>query len=329
MILTRDDVRRLLDLDDCIAAVAEVFRKSARGEIAPAGVLSMHAEGGGFHVKAAMLDDGERRWFAAKTNANFPGNAARFGLPTIQGVVLLFDAIDGRPLAVLDSIELTALRTAAATAVAARHLARPSSSTVTICGCGAQSAAQLLALARVLPVAEVFAFDIDEKRAAAFVREMAEAPFAVKAVDDLRAALRASDVVVTCTTSRRAFLMRDDVMPGTFIAAVGADNPEKSELDPLLMAGSKVVVDSIEQCAAFGDLHHAIDAGVMSANNVYASLGEIVAGDRPGRTNDNEITIFDSTGTAIQDVAAAVLVYKRSAGVSPAVRGASRPGNAR
>lgn len=312
MILTRDHVRRLLDLDECIAAVAEVFRKSARGEIAPAGVLSMHAEGGGFHIKAALLDDGDERWFAAKTNANFPGNAARFGLPTIQGVVLLFDAVAGRPLAILDSIELTALRTAAATAVAARYLARPSSSTVTICGCGAQSAAQVLALARVLPLTEVFAFDIDGDRAAAFAREMAEAPFKVKPAGDLRAALRASDVVVTCTTSRRAFLMRNDVMPGTFVAAVGADNPEKQELDPLLMASSKVVVDSIEQCAAFGDLHHAVAGGVMSADDVYASLGQIVAGDLPGRTNDEEITIFDSTGTAIQDVAAAVIVYKRA-----------------
>jgi ornithine cyclodeaminase/alanine dehydrogenase-like protein (mu-crystallin family) len=312
MILTRDDVRRLLDLDDCIAAVSEVFRKSARGEIAPAGVLSMHVEGGGFHVKAAMLDDGDERWFAAKTNANFPGNAARFGLPTIQGVVLLFDAIAGRPLAILDSIELTALRTAAATAVAARHLARPSSSTVTICGCGAQSAAQVLALARVLPVSEVFAFDIDGERAAAFAAEMADAPFKVKAVIDLRTALRTSDVVITCTTSRRAFLMRDDVIPGTFVAAVGADNPEKSELDPFLMARSKVVVDSLEQCAAFGDLHHAIAAGAMSVGDVHASLGAIVAGDLPGRVDDDEITIFDSTGTAIQDVAAAVLVYKRA-----------------
>jgi alanine dehydrogenase len=136
----------------------------------------------------------------------------------------------------------------------------------------------------------------------------------VRAVSDLRAALRTSDVVITCTTSRRAFLMRDDVAPGTFIAAVGSDNPEKSEIDPALMASSKVVVDSIEQCAAFGDLHHAIAAGVMSADNVYASLGAIVAGDLSGRTSDDEITIFDSTGTAIQDVAAAVLVYKRARG---------------
>ena len=312
MILTRDDVRRLLDLDDCITAVEDVFRKSARGEIAPAGVLSMHAEGGGFHVKAAMLDDGDERWFAAKTNANFPSNGARFGLPTIQGLVLLFDAVAGRPLAVLDSIELTALRTAAATAVAARYLARPASSTVTICGCGAQSAAQLLALARVLPVREVFAFDIDIDRAAGFAGEMAEAPFGVKPVSDLRTALGKSDVVVTCTTSRRAFLMSGDVVPGTFIAAVGADNPEKQELDPLLMARSKVVVDSLEQCAAFGDLHHAIRAGVMSADQVFSSLGDVVAGSLPGRTSDDEVTIFDSTGTAIQDVAAAVLVYKRA-----------------
>lgn len=316
MILTRDDVRRLLDLDDCIAAVEDVFRKAARGEIAPAGVLSMHAEGGGFHVKAALLDDGEQRWFAAKTNANFPGNGPRFGLPTIQGVVLLFDATSGRPLAVLDSIELTALRTAAATAVAARQLARPESATVTICGCGAQSAAQLLALARVLPLREVFAFDIDADRAHAFALRMSNAmstaPFAVTAVSDLRISLRRSDVCVTCTTSRRAFLMSDDVIPGTFVAAVGADNPEKQELDPALMARGKVVVDSLEQCASFGDLHHALAAGVLTVADVYGSLGDIVAGLLPGRANDEEVTIFDSTGTAIQDVAAAILVYKRA-----------------
>ena len=311
MILTRDDVRRLLDLDDCIAAVEDVFRKSARGEIAPAGVLSMHAEGGGFHVKAALLDDGEERWFAAKTNANFPGNGPRFGLPTIQGVVLLFDAIDGRPLAVIDSIELTALRTAAATAVAARYLARKESATVTICGCGAQSAAQLLALARVLPLREVLAFDIDADRAAGFAHDMSDESFAVTRRSS-GVSLRRSDVVVTCTTSRRAFLMSDDVIPGTFVAAVGADNPEKQELDPALMARSKVVVDSLEQCAAFGDLHHAIAGGVMKTGDVYASLGDVVAGDLPGRTSNDEITIFDSTGTAIQDVAAAVLIYKHA-----------------
>lgn len=312
IVLTGDDVRRLLDLDDCIAVVEEVFRKSARGGIAPAGVLSMHAEGGGFHVKAAMLDEGEERWFAAKTNANFPGNNARFGLPTIQGLLLLFDAIAGCPLAIIDSIELTALRTAAATAVAARYLARADSSRVTICGCGAQSAAQLLALARVLPLREVFAFDLDRDRAAAFAAAMSASPFAVTAVTDLQASLRRSDVVITCTTSRRAFLMADDVMDGTFVAAVGADNPEKQELDPMLMARSKVVVDSLEQCVAFGDLHHAIEEGVLSASDVHASLGQIVARDRTGRVNTEEVTIFDSTGTAIQDVAAAVIVYKRA-----------------
>lgn len=312
IVLTGDDVRRLLDLDDCIAAVEGVFRKSARGEIAPAGVLSMHAEGGGFHVKTAMLEEGEERWFAAKTNANFPGNNARFGLPTIQGLLLLFDAIAGRPLAIIDSIELTALRTAAATAVAARYLARRDSSRVTICGCGAQSTAQIRALSRVLPLREVFAFDLDCDRAVAFADAMSESPFAVTAVTDLQASLRRSDVVVTCTTSGRAFLMADDVMDGTFVAAVGADNPEKQELDPMLMARSKVVVDSLEQCAAFGDLHHAIVAGRMLVSDVYASLGQIVAGDLPGRVNTEEVTIFDSTGTAIQDVAAAVIVYKRA-----------------
>ena len=311
IILTRADVQRLLSMEACIGAIEDVFRKAAKKEVAPAGIIGMHVEGGGFHVKAAVLDDEDTRWFAAKTNANFPGNRDRFGLPTIQGVVLLFDAIAGRPLAILDSIELTAIRTGAATAVAARYLARPSSSFVTICGCGAQASAQLRALTCVLPLRHVRVFDIDEARARSFAQEIANSyPLDVTVAPDLRSALQQSDVVVTCTTSRRPFLMRDDVVAGTFIAAVGADNPEKQELDPELMARGKLVVDTLEQAASIGDLHHAIEAGAMTIDEVHAELGDIVVGIRSGRTSEDEVTIFDSTGTAIQDVAAAVLVYK-------------------
>ena len=117
---------------------------------------------------------------------------------------------------------------------------------------------------------------------------------------------------MTCTTSRTPFLDESEVQPGTFIAAVGADSPDKSELAPRLMARSKVVVDLLEQCLSMGDLHHAVAAGVMTANDVHATLPELAASKKPGRVNDDEITIFDSTGTAIQDVAAAVRIYERA-----------------
>jgi alanine dehydrogenase len=131
-------------------------------------------------------------------------------------------------------------------------------------------------------------------------------------VSDLALATRDSDISVTCTTSRRAILHPGDVRAGSFVAAVGADNPEKQEIEPALLAASTVVVDVLEQCATIGDLHHALDAGVMTRADVHAELGEIVAGRRPGRAADDEIIVFDSTGTALQDVAAAALVYERA-----------------
>ena len=129
---------------------------------------------------------------------------------------------------------------------------------------------------------------------------------------DLRSALRASDVCVTCTTSRRAFLGAGDVAPGTFIAAVGADNPEKQELEPSLLASATLVVDVLHQCAEIGELHHALAAGVLTPERVHAELADVVAGRRPGRTRRDEITIFDSSGTALQDVAAAIAVYEKA-----------------
>src|SRR4249919_3940145 len=135
LIFSRSDVERLLTLDECIAAVEDAFAQHAQGKTSPPGVLSLHAEDGGFHIKAALLTL-DRPYFAAKTNANFPHNGARHGLPTIQGVVVLCEAVTGQPLAVMDSMAITALRTAAAIAVAAKYLARKNCRTALICGCG-------------------------------------------------------------------------------------------------------------------------------------------------------------------------------------------------
>ena len=132
----------------------------------------------------------------------------------------------------------------------------------------------------------------------------------MEAIEDVRAALRESDVCVTCTPARRAFVMAADVRPGTFIAAVGADSEGKQEIDPLLIASATLVVDVLEQCAEIGELQHALAAGLMTRSQVHAELADVVAGRRPGRTRQDEITIFDSTGTALQDVAAAVAVYE-------------------
>ncbi|MGH6609842.1 MAG: ornithine cyclodeaminase family protein [Burkholderiaceae bacterium] len=309
LVLTRGDVEALLTLDDCRVAVEDAFRAHGNGEAAPPGVLGVRSIGGGFHIKAGLLRRG-RHFFAAKVNGNFAANAAR-GLARIQGVVMLSDGDSGAPLALLDSASITTLRTAGATAVAAQYLARQEVSTVTICGCGIQGRAQLIALARVRSIREVFAFDVDRQRSLRFASEVAgELCIDATAVNDLQAASQASDIVVACTPSTEPLLFDGYLSPGAFVAAVGADSEEKQELDATLLASVTLVTDVTAQCAVIGDLHHAIAAGTASLRDVHAELGEIVAGRKIGRRSDDEIIVFDSTGMALQDVAAAAAVYE-------------------
>jgi ornithine cyclodeaminase/alanine dehydrogenase-like protein (mu-crystallin family) len=311
-ILSRAQVAELLDLDDCIDAVEAAFLAHADGRSIPPGILGVPVEGGGFHLKTAGLK-GERPYFATKINGNFFHNAERFGLPRIQGLIVLCDARHGYPLAVLDSIHITTVRTAAASAVAARHLARAGAATVTVVGCGVQGRVQLAAIRRVRPVETAFLVDADPAAARRLAAEIAdEMEGVVLPLEDLARGLRRSDLCITCTPSRQPLFGVDAVAPGTFIAAAGADSEEKQELDPELLAASAVVVDHLEQCATIGELHRALDAGVMQRSDVRGELHEVLSGRRPGRLTDDEIVIFDSTGVALQDVAAAALVYERA-----------------
>ena len=313
LLLTASEVAALLDLPTCMAAVEDVLRRHAAGETVPPRVLGLPARGGGLHVKGAGLLGSAPR-LAVKLNANFPANPERFELPAIQGVLALFDGACGRLLALLDSMMITALRTAATSALAARHLARPDAATLTVCGCGRQGAMHARALGGVLPITQVLLWDLDPRRAERLAAELApELPGAdVRPAPDLAAALASSDVCATCTPARAYYVRFEDIRPGTFVAAVGADDHGKQELDPRLVARSTLVVDALAQCAELGELQHAIAAGLMTAGQAHAELADVVAGVRPGRQTAEEITVFDSTGTALQDLAAAVAVETRA-----------------
>jgi alanine dehydrogenase len=310
--LGRGDVQKLLTLSNCIDAVEKAFRLQGEGKIPTSEILGVKGRDGGLHVKAGFLPGGQD-YLVAKLNTNFPGNNARFGLPTIQGVILVADAETGSPLALLDSIDVTVKRTAAATAVAAKYLARKNSATATICGCGVQGRSQLRAINSVLPLKTVYALDADEAAQKTFASVLShELRINIEPVRDLPPTIRESDVLITCTPSREFFIHKQDVRQGTFIAAVGADDAHKQEIDPALMASAKVVADSLSQCCTIGDTHHAIAKGLMSKEGVYAELSEIVVGQQPGRVNSDEIIIFDSTGVAIEDAVAAVAVYEKA-----------------
>jgi alanine dehydrogenase len=312
LLMGRNDVAEQLPLGDCIEAVEEIFRLQGEGKTPPSQILSLKTAAGGLHVKAGLLPR-DTSYIVAKLNSNFPNNRTRFNRPTIQGLIAIFDAENGSPLAILDSIDVTIKRTAAASAVAAKYLARMNSLVGTVCGCGQQGRAQLRAIRTVLPLQEVYAFDSNFEAATIFAAELSrELKIDIEIVRDPKAAIRRSDVLVTSTTATEFFVHKEDVRDGAFIAAVGADDTHKQELDPALMASAKVVADSLEQSCTIGDTHHAIARGLMSKENVYADLGEIVVGKKSGRVSDNEIIIFDSTGIAIEDAAAAALVYAKA-----------------
>ena len=312
LLLTRRNVAQLLSIEECILAVEQAFKLYASGEAPPPGVLGIHAQDGGFHIKAGILNL-SKSYFVAKLNANFPGNNKNYGLPTIQGIIAVCDAENGRLLALMDSIEITIIRTGAATAVAAKWLAKTEAKTATICGSGNQGNISLRAVMKVRQLEKLFVFDMDAKKAEQFARDLSEElGISIEAVNDLKEAIMQSDICITCTPSKKYFLRREYISPGTFIAAVGADSEDKQELEPSLLVSGKIVTDITGQSATIGELHHAIKQGLTTIDAIHAELGQIITGQKAGRESEEEIIIFDSTGTALQDVAAAAIVYEKA-----------------
>lgn len=310
VVLGAAELRRVLSPERCLAALEDAYASLHRSPDERGQSVEFKADRGKFHVKAG-LSPRTHAYFAAKVNANFPDNPSLFGLPTIQGLIVLCKADNGRPVAILHSGELTGQRTAAATALAAKHGARRNSHKLAMIGCGVQARYQLEAVLAVLPIKEVIAYDNDERNASAFAAWV-ERNFAVaiKTSGSVKDAVRASAVCITCTTATRAIIDRDTVPVGCFIAAVGADNPDKQEIDPRIFAEARVIVDDLKQASTYGDLAHALRLGAVEAGDVDATLADLVAGAKSGRTHTEEIVVFDSTGTGVQDVAVSAAAYE-------------------
>jgi alanine dehydrogenase len=311
LLLSRDATSKLATTRDYLQAMQTAFADLAQGRFEVPAVAHVRGVGGMFHIKSAQRA-GSPALAAIKVNGNFPDNVARHDLPTIQGFVALLDAERGCVLALMDSIEITARRTAAATALAAKYLARPKSRVLAMIGCGVQARYHVEALLDVAPIETVVFCDPRDDAAAAFDAHMRQLSLDARRVSDARTAARDGDIVVTVTTSTRPVLSLPDVRPGTFLAAVGADNPSKHELAPDLMKSSHVIVDSVAQAAAMGDLHHAIETGAMQATDVTGELADLAAGRVAGRASGDERWVFDSTGLSIQDLAAAEMIYERA-----------------
>ena len=303
-ILGHTDITSVLDFELAINAVERVMRAHGQRSVIEPNLLHADVPRGEYHIKTGgVLHGGDSGVFGLKANGGFFGNHER-GLPNIVGIIYLSDAETGCPLAVLDSVEISRVRTGAATAVAARHLARPDSRVVTVVGTGTQARTQIEALRHVLPIERVQLVGRTatrtEQQAAAFEAALG---LPVKPFTSVRQALAGADILVTCTPSREPLVALDDVHPGLFIAAVGADSPGKQELTARLTARCTAVADVRSQCIEVGELQHPIREGLMAPSEVDIELGDILCGRSPGRTSADEITLYDSTGTALQDVA--------------------------
>ena len=319
-LFTRQEVERLLTMESAIAAVERAFAQQAEGKavMPPKVYLDVPGGVGDFRAMPGYIDEiAGIKWVSV-----FPDNAKR-NLPTVMATIILSDPETGRPLAIMDGTYITETRTGAAGGVAARYLARKDSATAGLVGAGIQAEAQLLALKIVLPsLNRVKVFDINVEAARKYAASMGKR--LGMNIDIARTAEEAADAdIVVTTTPSRSPVIKGQVKPGTHINAIGADAKGKQELDPVILAKAKIVVDEIEQASHSGEINVPLSAGLLRLTDVYGTLGEVISGAKKGRENDAEITVFDSTGLAIQDIACAKLVYLKAADKSCAAVGLS------
>jgi alanine dehydrogenase len=307
-VLGAADICHLMDGRDWLEAARAAFLALAEGTVQMPPVGELPAAQGAFHLKCAQMRLGDRACAVVKINGNFPGNPQRTGLPTIQGAVLLLDAGNGQPLALIESSTLTAWRTAATSVLALQTLAAPGARRALIIGCGVQGAVHLALLRQTLALDRIDLADLDRERAEQLAQRFAGTDgCAVQAVADFRTVSRDCPLLLTCTTAREPLLRPEHVAAGSVIAAVGADNPHKQELAPELVRAARLVCDLRAQCATLGEWRH------QGRDMVPAELGEILAGRVAGRRDPAEVVVFDSTGVAVQDLTAAHLLWQRAA----------------
>jgi ornithine cyclodeaminase len=312
-ILDEATARRLISPVEAIDRCREAYAQLARGEVEQPDVLTIEVERhqGEVHAKGGHLHGS--RWFSIKVATGFYRNPER-GLPVTAGAVWVFSAETGLlELMIVDNGYLTELRTGAAGAVAADLLARTSVRTAGIVGAGSQARFQLEALLQVRNPDRILVASRSADRARAYAEEMStRVGRRIEVAASVEQLVRASDLIVTTTTADSPVIRTEWVGAGTHITAMGADMPHKRELEPALLGRAKVVVDRRSQCLTQGELHHAVEAGVLRPEEVYAGLGEIAAGMKPGRTSDQEITIADQTGVGVLDAAVANVVAERA-----------------
>ena len=315
LLLSENEITSLITMNEIIEAVEVAFKEYALGyvQMPPKLYLSYPQDNGDLRTMPCYLERLEIS--AVKVVNSYPDNPKKFNIPSVIATIILNDPKTGKPLAIMSGVNITAMRTGAAAGIAAKYLARRDSQVVGFVGAGVQARTQLLALCSVFgKLEEIRVWDISLAASKNFVEEM-QPRFdkqKIVSVERLKDAVVDADIVVTTTPSRTPLVMNEWICAGTHINCIGADAPGKQEIDSAILQRAKIIVDCWEQASHSGEINVPLTNGLLTKDKIWAELGEVIAGFKPGRTLEDEVTVFDSTGLAIQDAAAAYLAYKKA-----------------
>jgi len=312
LFLGEAQIKRILTMKDTLAAVEECFAAFGRGEVLmPAKVyLNYSKYNGDIRVMPSYVE--KMNLSGVKIVNVHPNNPKKYKLRSVMATLLMIEPRNGLPIAVFDATHITLMRTGAAAGIASKYLARRNASTLALVGAGKQAWTQLEAIVMVRPIKRVLAYDINRRASEAFVRNFKRKYPALtfEICKSIEVCVGQADIVCTLTPVREPIVRSEWIRPGTHINAMGADAEGKEELDPALLKRAKVVIDDWAQASHSGEINVPLRRGLFTKQEVYAEIGQIVAGLKPGRTADQNITVFDSTGLGVQDLVTGARIYK-------------------
>jgi len=318
LLLTDNEVKDLLQISEVITSVENAFREKGLNRIQmPAKIyLNFNKEQGDLRSMPAFLDKLEIS--AVKIVNVHPNNPSRYKIPTVMATIILIDPKTGFPLSIMGGTTITNMRTGAAGAIAVKYLAKENCKRIGFIGAGIQARTQLLAILSLIDTIEgIKVWSRTKESILAFINE-AKKKYGKKyrffSAQSIKEATSEVDLIITTTPSMIPLVKKSMLSPGVHINCIGADASGKQELDPKILTNAKIVVDDWNQAAHSGEINVPLHSGLIDSSNVYGELGEIVAGLKPGRTNNSEITVFVSTGLAIQDAVTAQLAFEKAKG---------------
>jgi len=317
LLLTDEEIKPLLSIGEVMAAVKEAFKEKGLGyvQMPPKPYLFFKKYDGDLRVMPSYLERMDVS--AVKVVNSHSNNLSSYGLPTVMATIILIDPKNGSPLAVMGGSHITAMRTGAAGGIAAKYLARKDSRVIGLVGAGTQARTQLMALVSLYEdLEEVRVWSRTRETRERFVSEMRgfyrKEVRRIRPLESVKETVEESDIVVTSTPSKNPIVMNQWVSKGTHFNCIGADAPGKEELDPAILKRAKIVVDDWEQASHSGEINVPLSESLIKKEDIWGDLSEIVAGLKEGRTSQDEITVFDSTGLAIQDAVTAKIVYEKA-----------------